>query len=322
MIMKIKPMQLPQGLHGFIKNLLRKFAMSTHSIANERVRFLFDELPIRGIHVQLDSVWQHIRSQKKYPKAIESALGELLAAGVLLSSNLKFDGDLILQVQGKADLSLLVVETTSDGTCRATARWNEKAIIADDADLTSLVGEGGMFVMTIQPKDGEAWQGVVALEGNSIADMLSNYMKRSEQLDTFIQLSTSDHVAAGLLLQRLPEEDFEQDDWNTVIALAQTTQSTELASLPAEDLLYRLFHEYAVRILATDAVEFACTCSEAKVSNMLVLIGGEEVGKIIEEEGSIEVGCDFCQQKYVFDEGDVESIFGMNVVEAVRKQHS
>ncbi len=293
--------------------------MTAAAIANERLRFLFDELPVRGIHVQLDNVWQHIRSQKQYPKAIEQALGELLAAGILLASNLKFDGDLILQVQGKGSLKMLVVEATSDNTCRATARWDEEVAISDDMDLRTLLGDGGMFVMTIQAKDGEPWQGVVALEGDSIAQMLMNYMGKSEQLDTFIQLSANDECSSGLLLQRLPEEEVEEDAWETIIALAQTTSAHELLTLPAHDLLYRLFHEYQLRVFEGDSIEFACTCSTEKVGSMLLLLGGEEVGNVIAEEGSIEIGCDFCQQKYVFDDQDVEKLFGMDIVEAVQK---
>ena len=146
---------------------------------NQRTRFIFDEQPIRGIHVQLSDVWQHIAQQKNYPQAIRRALGELLAAGAILSSNLKLDGTLIVQVQGQGSLKMLVVEATSEDTVRATARWDETATIADDADLTQLLGDNSVFALTVQPKNGEPWQGVVPLEGGSIADMLMHYMARS-----------------------------------------------------------------------------------------------------------------------------------------------
>lgn len=108
---------------------------------NLRTRFIFDEMPVRGLHVHLQEVWQHIVGQKHYPLAIRRALGRLLAAGALLSSNLKTDGTLIVQVQGQGVLKMLVVEATSNQTLRATVRWDEQAIIADDADLLSLLGE-------------------------------------------------------------------------------------------------------------------------------------------------------------------------------------
>lgn len=152
--------------------------------ADVRTRFIFDDMPVRGLHVRLENVWQHIVKQKNYPAAIRRALGELLAAGVLLSGNLKNEGTLIVQVQGQGRLKMLVAEATSDRTVRATARWDEAAEIGEDESLVDLLGEGGVFVLTLQPKDGEPWQGVVPLEGDGIAQMLMNYMKRSEQLDT------------------------------------------------------------------------------------------------------------------------------------------
>ena len=117
---------------------------------NQRIRFLFDDMPVRGLHMRVQEVWQHIVSRKHYPLAIRRALGELLAAGALLSSNLKIDGTLILQVQGQGILKMLVVEATSDNTLRAVARWDENANVADDADLAHLLGENGIFAITLQ----------------------------------------------------------------------------------------------------------------------------------------------------------------------------
>ena len=290
--------------------------------ADVRTRFIFDDMPVRGLHVRLENVWQHIVEQKNYPSAIRRALGELLAAGVLLSGNLKNEGALIVQVQGQGRLKMLVVEATSDRTIRATARWDEAAEIGEDESLADLLGEGGVFVLTLQPKDGEPWQGVVPLEGESIAQMLVNYMKRSEQLDTHIVLSASDEAAGGLLVQRLPEEVLDEEAWEHVSTLARTLTADELAELDAQHVLYRLFHETPPRVFPPDELEFACTCSRGKVSDMLLMLGGEEVGNVVAEEGSITVDCDFCNQHYTFDETDINALFGMDVVAAVREHHA
>ena len=288
--------------------------------ADVRTRFIFDDMPVRGLHVRLENVWQHIVEQKNYPSAIRRALGELLAAGVLLSGNLKNEGALIVQVQGQGRLKMLVAEATSDRTVRATARWDEAAEIGEDESLADLLGEGGVFVLTLQPKDGEPWQGVVPLEGDGIAQMLVNYMKRSEQLDTHIVLSASDEAAGGLLVQRLPEEVLDEEAWEHVSTLARTLTADELAELDAQHVLYRLFHETPPRVFEPETLEFACTCSRGKVSDMLLMLGGEEVGSIVAEEGSISVDCDFCNEKYVFDETDVNALFGADVVNAVREE--
>ncbi|MGF6147867.1 Heat shock protein 33 [Kingella potus] len=285
-----------------------------------RTRFIFDGMAVRGLHVRLDEVWRHIVGRKHYPAAIRRALGELLAAGALLSGNLKIDGTLTVQVQGQGRLKMLVVETTSENTCRATARWDESAHIGDDENLRDLLGENGIFAITLQPKDGEAWQGIVPLEGGSIAQMLTHYMRNSEQIETRITLAAEDHTVAGLLLQRLPEERPDEDGWTHIGMLADTVTDKELIGLDAPHLLYRLFHETPPRVFDPEALEFACTCSRGKVSDMLLMLGGGEVGSVVAEQGSIEIDCDFCNEKYVFDETDVNALFGADIVRAVREE--
>ena len=289
---------------------------------NQRTRFIFDQMPIRGLHVQAQEVWQHIVARKNYPVAIRRALGELLAAGALLSSNLKIDGTLIVQVQGRGILKMLVVEATSEHTLRATARWDETAAIADDSDLAQLLGDDGVFVLTVQPKNSEPWQGVVPLEGSSIAEMLMNYMARSEQLETRIMLAADDQQIGGLLLQRLPEETQDDDAWQHICTLADTLTAAELLNLDAQNVLYRLFHETPPRVFPAENLEFACTCSRGKVSDMLLLLGGEEVGSVVAEEGSITVDCDFCHVQYTFDEQDVHALFGMDIVAACKQTNT
>ncbi|MCF7529007.1 Hsp33 family molecular chaperone HslO [Neisseria lisongii] len=285
-----------------------------------RTRFIFDDMPVRGLHVRLENVWQHIVNQKNYPTAIRRALGELLAAGSLLSGNLKTEGTLILQVQGQGRLKMLVVEATSAHTVRATARWDETAAIGDNDSLNELLGDNGVFVLTLQPKEGDPWQGVVPLEGGSIAQMLTHYMKRSEQLDTHVVLAADDAACGGLLVQRLPEEILNDDAWAHVSTLAQTVTAEELTTLDAQHVLYRLFHETPPRVFPAENLEFACTCSRGKVSDMLLMLGGEEVGGVVAEQGSIAVDCDFCHEKYVFDETDVNALFGADIVDAVRQE--
>lgn len=285
---------------------------------NIRTRFIFDDMPVRGLHVQLSDVWRHIVERKHYPTAIRRALGELLAAAALLSGNLKHDGTLIVQVQGQGILKMLVVEAAAGQTLRATARWDETAAIAEDAGLAELLGGNGVFVMTLQPKEGEPWQGVVPLEGSSIAAMLTAYMARSEQLETHLTLAAGENSVGGLLLQRLPENEPDAAAWQHLTTLADTVTAAELVDLDAQNLLYRLFHETPPRVFAPEQLEFACTCSRGKVSDMLLMLGGEEVGKAVAEEGSITVDCDFCNEHYTFDETDVNALFGMDVAAAVK----
>lgn len=289
-------------------------------MSNQRTRFILDQLPLRGVHVNLEQVWQHIVGQKNYPAPIARALGELVAAGALLAANLKFDGTFILQVQGTGVLKLLVAEATSEQTCRGTARFDDSVEIAADASLQDLMGEQGQFVLTLQPRQGEMWQGIVGLQGTSIAQMLANYLAQSEQLDSDLILAADDKQAVGMMVQRLAGQDMAREDWQYVESLLQTVNQDELLHTTANTLLYRLFHEQEVRVFEPEHLEFACTCSHEKVGNMLLLLGGQEVGQILLEQGSVEIACDFCQQKYVFDEEDVKTLFGSDVSAAVRHE--
>ncbi|PXX81182.1 Hsp33 family molecular chaperone HslO [Rivihabitans pingtungensis] len=270
-------------------------------------RFLFNEAPVRGALIRLDQAWQEILSHHAYPPRLRDLLGELLAAGALLAANLKFDGTLVMQMQGSAALKLAVVEINADHTLRATARWDGE--LDDDASVAALLGQG-QFVITLDPRNGsQPYQGIVALEGDNVAAMLEHYMLRSEQLDTRLLLACNGDSAAGMLLQRLPEGHGDSDGWPRVQALAETVSAEELLTLPADTLLYRLFHQESVQCFEPASLNFACTCSRERVAGMLQMMGAEEVASVIQEQGSVEVQCDFCNQRYVFDEGDAEGLF-------------
>ncbi|UTH73676.1 Hsp33 family molecular chaperone HslO [Chromobacterium sp. IIBBL 290-4] len=281
-------------------------------------RFLFDGAPVRGALVRLDGAWQQVLSRRAYPEPLKAILGEMMAASVLMAANLKFDGSLILQIHGTGALKLAVVECNNDRTVRATAKWEGEL---DDKPLAELLGAGGRFILTLEPRldKNQTWQGIVALEGQSVGEMLENYMLRSEQLETTLSLASNGQTAAGMLLQRLPEGHGEAEGWNRVRMLGRTLKSEELLELGAEDILHRLYHEEQVRVFEQETVSFNCNCSRERVGNMLTMLGGQEVGEVILEQGSVEIVCDYCNQHYVFDEEDANHLFDFDVVGAVRE---
>ena len=281
-------------------------------------RFLFDEAPVRGAVVSLEDTWRQVLTRHTYPAAVRVVLGEMMAAAALLGANLKFDGTLVLQMHGTGALRLAVVECTHERTLRATAKWEGEP---EDLPLPQLLGEGGRFVLTLEPRTdkSQTWQGIVALEGDSVGQMLENYMLRSEQLDTRLILACDAGRAGGLLLQRLPDGHGDADGWPRARALADTLQAKELLTLAPLDLLHRLYHEETVRVFDAEALAFACTCSRERVADMLKLVGAQEAGDILLEQGSIEIGCDFCMQRYVFDEEEVNALYQMDVAAAARE---
>lgn len=273
-------------------------------------RFVFENAPVRGQVVRLNASWRAVLEQRNYPDVVRDTLGEFLAAAVLLSSTIKFSGSMIMQVRGEGPITLLVAECTPQHTFRGLAKWH--GAIAP-APLNELTGAGQM-VITIDPgEDMERYQGIVALEGGDVAQALGHYLRQSEQLQTQLWLAADEHGAVGMLLQRLPANaahaDFDTDLWNRVLQLAGTATTAELLSLDNAQLLRRLFHEEDLRIFETEPVTFRCTCSRERVRNMLRALGREEVEGIIEEQGSVSVTCEYCNQTYVFDPIDAAEIF-------------
>lgn len=271
-------------------------------------KFIFEKAPIRGEIVSLEQTWQRVIDLHNYPDVLRNFMGELAAAAVLLAATLKLQGSLILQIHGQGAVKLLVVECTGDLGLRATAKWEGE--LPSSATFKELVGNG-RFVITLDPKDGQqTYQGIVALEGNSIADILQNYMIRSEQLDTRLWLMAGGQGAAGMLLQKMPEQKSpDVDAWERVCQLAETVQSGELESLTGEQLIHRLFHEEDVRLFAERPVHFHCSCSRENVARMLKMLGREEVQQILAEREEVEVFCEFCNQRYLFDAIDAETVF-------------
>jgi molecular chaperone Hsp33 len=204
-------------------------------------------------------------------------------------------------------VKLLVVECTGDLELRATAKWDGEL---EHGTLQDLVGDG-RFVITLDPKDGnQAYQGIVALEGDSIAEILQNYMTRSEQLETRLWLAADANSAGGMLLQKLPEKhETDEDAWGRATQIADTLKPEELLNVPSSELVHLLYHEEDIRLFDAQTVAFRCTCSRENVARMLRMLGREEVDSILAERGEVEVHCEFCNQRYVFDRVDADAIF-------------
>jgi len=275
---------------------------------------------VRGELVHLDATWRAVLDRHAYPEPLRAAMGELMAAAALLSATLKFNGSLIMQVQGTGPVKLIVVECTSEQTMRATAKWDGEL---GASELRALVGEG-RFVITIAPTDAkQTYQGVVELEGASVAAMLEHYMTTSEQLETRLWLAADTQQAAGMLLQRVPgAADVDPDSWNRAVKLGETVTPGELLRLPARQIIRRLYHAEDIRLFETRVVSFRCSCSRERVVNMLRLLGRQEVKSILQERGAVEVSCEFCNRHYAFDPVDAEQVFAAELItEAGHTRH-
>lgn len=303
---------------------------------SELHRFLFEGLPVRGMLVRLTDDWQEMlgrrNEQHPWPKEVQSLVGQLCAAGVLMQSNIKFDGALVMQISGDGPVQLAVAEVQPNLRFRGTA-----TLVGDvpaGAQLEALVNvQGhGRCAITLDPRDRkpgqQPYQGVVGLNGDQgeplqqLSEVLQHYMLQSEQLDTRLVLAADGRMAAGLLIQRLPiegegnlERQLREDQighsegFNRIAHLAATLTAEELLTLDAETVLRRLFWEEDVRVFEPQAPRFECRCSRERVSSMLLGLGEAESVSLIEERGEVEVGCEFCGRQYRFDAVDVGTLF-------------
>jgi molecular chaperone Hsp33 len=307
-------------------------------------KFIFEGLPVRGMLVRLEGSWRDVLARRTsasdgghaFPPPVRALLGEMAAASVLMQGSLKFNGALILQMQGDGPVRLAVAETQPDLSFRVTAKLVGE--VPADARLEAMLNLHGQgrCAITLDPLDRlpgqQPYQGVVPLHGDQreplqkLSEVLEHYMLQSEQLDTRLVLAADDEVAAGLLIQRLPiagganlagevlvsaDEDQigRNEDYNRIALLAGTLTADELLRLPADQVLHRLFWEETLRVFEPQTPRFACRCTRERVANMLRGLGQAEMDSLIAERGEAEVGCDFCGAVYRFDPVDVGGLF-------------
>ena len=276
-------------------------------------RFTFDAMPIRGELVHLDTTWRQVVRFKQYSEPVAKLLGEMLTAAALLASTIKVEGTLTLQTRGNGPVPLAMAEIANRQGLRGIARTRNDRVIDDTlSPFLSLVGDGHLAI-TIRPEEGEAYQGVVALAGDSLADSIETYFHDSEQIATRLWLSADAGTAAGLLLQRLPRREeeavAEDEDWQRLTLLASTIDASELRQLTNERLLRRLFVRERVRLHPEEPLEFRCSCSPRRTETALQIMGEPEVRRVLAEEGNVKVICEFCGATYRFDAVDVDLLF-------------
>jgi len=271
-------------------------------------RYLFDGKHARGELVQLTKTYQEIIALHEYPLGVQTLLGELVAATCLLTATLKFEGEITVQLQGNGPVGYMSVNGDHNQNMRGIARLSQPT---DANGLQALMGKGTM-VITIRPEKGEAYQGVVALDEDNLADCLAHYFEVSEQIPTKIWLfnNTDNTQVAGSLIQLLPDgDDKEQQlsDFEHLCQLTNTIKADEIFSLDAETLLYRLYHQEEVRLFEPQAVNYQCSCSEEKCLTAIAQVEPVELKSIIEEQGCVTMTCDHCLTTYKFDEAQLQN---------------
>lgn len=288
-------------------------------------KYLLPDHSTRVQAVRLSTTWQTGLAHQSLPDCVQTLLGELVAAATLLAANIKFDGSLVLQLQGDGPVSLIVVECTADLSVRATAALRENHDIPADGTLQTLMNRNGegRFVVVLDPNRDDSqmqpYQGIVPLEGSSVAQVLELYMKSSEQLDTRLWLAADDKYCAGLLLQRLPgqggttqkasDEQSPTTTWEDISQLFRTVETPELLDTDTDTLIHRLLWEEDLIAFDPEDVRWHCPCTRQRVADMLQMLGKDEIMSILDEQDKITVSCNFCGKPYAFDSVDCASLF-------------
>ena len=269
---------------------------------NEVQNFLLEGLGIRGSIVRLDETWRKVIAQHEYPEDVRLLLGESVAATVLLTTGLRGEPKVSLQLQGDGPVTLLLIQCSSELKVRGMAQWR-------DAEAGEpLLGQGNLTVNLDTGDDGRVFQGIVPLESTQLETCLEAYFRQSEQLPTRLKLAVTENCVAGLLLQKLPSNESTDDEFDTAAALAATTSAAELIELPANELLPRLFSDYTIRLFESRPVSHDCRCTPSHLAGVVRMLGREEVTSLIEETGQVELTCEFCNRAFSYDAAEVEAI--------------
>lgn len=280
--------------------------------------FLLPEAGVRGAHVRLDRAWREVIARNDDPPAVRDLLGQAVAASALLTAHTKVDGRLSVQLRGPGALRSLFAECTAARTVRGLVRLDEDAspavASAQASDLSRLGHEAVMAITIENPTpSGEPirYQGLVPLESATLAGAFEDYFRQSEQLPTRLLLAADGERATGLLLQKLPAAKADDDGWNRIERLFATLGAEELQSVDATTLLHRLLHQEHLQPLGQRELHFGCSCSRERVAEVLRTLGREEALAAVAagtQQGA-EIRCEFCGQRYHFDEDQIEALF-------------
>ncbi len=272
-------------------------------------RMLFEEVDARCVFVRLDAVLEAVRTRcDELPPVAQCLLDQALLLSALMSSGLKFAGRISLQIRASSGpLRMLVADCTDQGGLRGMLSLDAGAGLPQQVTgLIQALARDAVLTLTLDPSQGgQRWQGIVPFEGLSLTEAVAGYFERSEQLPTRFRLATDGRVAAAIMLQRMPGDGSDADQWEHLGQLLATVKDAELLALPAEALLTRLFHGESRRLYPARELSFQCPCSRQRVESMLIGLGAKELASMAEEPEGVEVRCQFCNQAYRFEPQDL-----------------
>ena len=288
-------------------------------------KLLFKRAAVRGETVVLHEEFARAVEHQHLPVAVRRLAAEVTASAVLAAAALEFDGSVLLQIAGDGPVKLIVAEVRKGLSFRVSVTMRDDAgDISADAKLADLVNRTGrgrcalILDQTGRPADQQTYQGVVPLQGETFAEVMTNYFISSEQVDTKVMLASDENGVGGVMIQKMPTEggrklpdDFDAEGWQRLKMFVDTVKSEELLTLEPAEINRRLFWEEDPLVTYEAEPVFKCRCSDEGVRQMIRSLGREEAEAIVAEHGAIEVTCHFCGTVRRFDAADVKLIFAL-----------
>ncbi len=279
--------------------------------------FILNESSIRGRVVRFGSLLDDIINPHDLPEPIQRIMAEAITLSTILSSMLKYEGTFILQIQGDGALKMLVCDVNSEGDVRGYVNYNQEKygeLVAtnDKPSITDMLGKGYLAFTVDQGKHAERYQGIVAIEGDSLEESVQHYFEQSEQVETVLRMAVNKDDdgwhTGGIMIQRMPlsaeivqneVKDKEDEDWVRSSILLKTCKDNELLDEKLDEgtLLLRLFHEEGVIVLDTKVFKAKCKCSEERLLGVLATMPKDDISHIV-EDGKISMTCEFCKTIY------------------------
>lgn len=283
------------------------------------VPFVFESMPVRGALVQLDSAWHRMQVGHEYAPPVVDALGQAAAATALIAQSLKFEGTVTLQISSDGPLGMLVMQSTHELELRGMSTAGDMPADTTFADLA----KNARCAVTVDAGAMERpYQGIIEMNSRSLGKSLQNYFARSVQVPSQLQLRSSESFCGGILLQQMPEKiKISDDDWRRLGLLIATLKTEELNEGASTDLLHKLFAEDDIRVFSLRRLRFRCRCTQSKVEDVLRLLGEDETRAACEQQGVVEVTCEYCGRVRRFDAVDVGRVFTEQGIQGSRSVH-
>ena len=278
--------------------------------ADQITPFVFDALPVRGALIHLSRSWRRMLRDHQYDNIVRDTLGHAAAATGLIAQSVKFEGAITLQIQGAGNLHMLVMQCTSDLEVRGMASFSEDGGAETFGDLM----QKAHCAITVDTGD-QPYQGIVEIERSSLADSLQNYFARSVQVPSHVMLVSDASLSGGILLQQMPGQSMlNEDDWNRLGYVVATLRSDDFENFDNMELIGKLFAEDDVRVFESKPVVFRCRCPRQCAEEVLRMLGEDETREAVEDQGIVDVTCEYCGRQRSFDPIDISRLFTDNAV--------